>query len=87
MDIACSVDLDSGIANHVRTTVTTDGEVSRSGVGKRPEALLIAAIASSYGVTLRDNLSAAALPRTGVFVRAWCHRPGIRKTETDPGDH
>lgn len=70
MDIACSVDLDSGLASEVRTTVTTDGEVSRSGAGKRPEALLIAAIASSYGITFRDILSAAALPRTGVFVRA-----------------
>ena len=70
MDISCSVDMDSGIANDVRTIVTWDGEASRPGAGKRPEALLIAAIASSYGITLRDALSAAALPLTGVFVRA-----------------
>jgi organic hydroperoxide reductase OsmC/OhrA len=63
------IDLDPRGADDVSTTVILDGDLPDAG-GQRPEMLLTAAIASSYAVTLRDSLSAVALPRTDVSVSA-----------------
>jgi peroxiredoxin-like protein len=46
------------------------GPTAIGGNGLSPEALLIAAIASCYSITLCDVLRAASLPQTRVSVRA-----------------
>jgi peroxiredoxin-like protein len=78
MDTCCSIDLEWRATENAGTIATTVGDVSYSDLemtatgrsGPSPEALLLAAIASCYSITLSNLLRTACLPRTRVAVHA-----------------
>src|ERR1700722_14335631 len=78
MEMHCSVDLDWSASDNAGTVATPMGDLPYSalgpaaigGNGASPEALLIAAIASCYSITLSNVLRDASLPQTRVSVRA-----------------
>jgi len=78
MESTCSIDLEWQVLDGGGTITTSAGtlpnfvacQMSPGATRPGPEALLVAAIASSYGITLANLLDAAALPRGRVAVRA-----------------
>jgi peroxiredoxin-like protein len=98
MEMHCSVDLDWSASDNAGTVATPMGDLPYSalgpaaigGNGASPEALLIAAIASCYSITLSNVLRDASLPQTRVSVRAEgviasdCGKPRFTRVTVHP---
>jgi peroxiredoxin-like protein len=98
MEMHCSVDLDWRASENAGTVATPMGDLPYSvlgpaaigGNGPSPEALLIAAIASCYSITLSKVLRDASLPQTRVSVRAEgviasdCGKPRFTRVTVHP---
>ncbi len=78
MENTCCIDLEWQVSDGAGT-ITAPAETLPDFVARQiapgatmpgPETLLVAAIASSYGIALANLLDAAALPRGGIVVRA-----------------
>lgn len=77
MDLHCGIDLEWCSSDTAGSIVTPAGKVPYSifcrtegGDGPSPEVLLLAAISSSYCITLADVLQDASLPQTRISVHA-----------------
>ncbi len=78
MDICCNIDLEWRAADNSGTIANVAGELpyfdlgvtAVNQTGASPQALLLAAVASCYSITLANMLRAACLPRTGVAIHA-----------------
>ena len=78
MNVCCNIAVEWSHSNSAGKIATTGGYVSYStlglaggsGDGAGPEAMLIAAVASCYSVTLSRVLEAVSLPQTEILVCA-----------------
>lgn len=78
MENACSIDLEWQVPDGAGTITPSAKtlpdfvacQMSHCGTTPGPEALLVAAIASSYGIAFAHLLDGAALPRSRIAIRA-----------------